>query len=111
MSTVNVALGVTETTNRTKRQLLNTGMAIPDVDTLSVTKTKLSPGDSLTLDVTRLIVCSVNVKILIQVEVEANTISFELSSSMMLPVTGTVTFTNPSNNPVVIPAVVSYVAI
>lgn len=111
MSTINVALGVSETTNRTKRQLLQANAAYGDIDEMSVTKTKLSPGESITLEFSRLLVCSVNIKILIQIEVGANTISMDFSSSVVLPAAGTVTFTNPSDNGITIPAVVSYVAI
>lgn len=112
MSTVNVALGVTETTNRTKRQLLESAFAIPDVDELSVTKVKLDRSESITLEISKVLICSVNIKILIQIEVDENTISFDFASSMVLPVeNGTVTIINPAENSVVIPAVVSYVAI
>lgn len=111
MSTVNVALSVSETTNRSKRRLMESALSISDVDEFAVSKVKLELGESIELEVDKLLICSVNIKILIQIQVGANTISFDFNSSMILPANSTVTITNPSDNSVTLPAVVSYVAI
>lgn len=111
MSTVNVALQATETTNRYKRPLLSSVVTLADVDDLAFQRVSLDRDEQKEITFSRLLICSVNIKILIQIEVGSTTIEQEFDSCMVLPFEGKVTFLNPSDNAIIIPAVVSYVAV
>lgn len=93
---------------------MDSSFSLADINFHSLSKLRLLPGDDpVTLDVTKLFVCSVSPQILIQFKNEDNE-EFEVTvrdSSVVLPFSGTVTFTNPVDNSITLPATVSYLVV
>lgn len=114
MTTVNVNYLATQTTGRDKSDLLRGRMTLGDVSQISATKVKLVRGADITVDFEQLFCGDVSIPILIQIENDTQFISFTPSkefSSLLLPFSGRIIFSNPADNSVIIPAVISYIAI
>lgn len=112
MSTVNVFTSVQEVTGRQRQELFRASAATEAVDELTSKRIRLLKGESITVTSTKLFVCSVNIPILIQItKALGNSIEFTLSSSISIPTDATIQLTNPADNTLELPALISLIAI
>jgi len=114
MSTINISYSATQTTGRNKSGLLQGRMTFDEVDQLSATKIKLERGQEHCVTFEQVFCGDVSVPILIQIENEVQFLSFTPSkefSSLLLPFRGRVVFSNPADNSIILPAIISYIAI
>lgn len=114
MPAIVTSLVTTSTDKRRKTVLMDSSFSLADVDFQSLSKVSLLPSESLVdLTVNKLFICSVSPQILIHFKNEANE-EFEVfvkESFVVLPFSGVVTITNPVDNPITLPATVSYLVV
>lgn len=114
MSTINISYSASQTTGRNRSGLLQGRMTFDEISTLSATKVKLEPGQDHTVTFEQVFCGDVSIPILIQIENEIQFLSFTPSkefSSLLLPFRGRVIFSNPADNSIILPAIISYIAI
>jgi hypothetical protein len=114
MSTVNISYSATQTTARNKSSLLSGRMTLDEISQISATKVDLARGQEHSVTFEQVFCGDVSIPILIQIENETQFISFTPSknfSSLLLPFRGRIIFSNPSDNSIILPAKISYIAI
>src|SRR5690606_116601 len=111
MSTVTAQCRVFETSGRNRREVFAASAAIEDVSRLANNRVRLLKGESLTVDISKLFTCSVNIPILIQIDKDGTTCSFPLNSVYSISTDAKITITNPENNTNELPAIVTFVSI